>query len=214
MKTKTTLSKILTLATAVFTFSMTSIAQQEEKLPISVTIDVVNPTCAYSVDGQITLNISGGFPPYYVNGLLISGNQYTLGTINSGDFEFYISDDYLTNATVTATVTPPQALQITAIVGDATTFGGNEGFIDLTITNQTEVSFLWSAPGMPNIVIMDPNLEDQSELVAGIYAVTITEQNGCETQKRFIVNQPAPGTDPNTPSFEPDTTSSVSGNVN
>ena len=67
---------------------------------------------------------------------------------------------------------------------------------------------------MPNIVIMDPNLEDQSQLVAGIYAVTITEQNGCETQKRFIVNQPTTSTDPNTPSFEPDTTSSVSGNVN
>lgn len=214
MKTKNTFSKILALGAAVFTLSTVSFAQEPDKLPISVVVEVIDPSCSYSADGQINLSISGGFAPYYVNGQLISGNTFSLGAINNGDFEFYISDDYLTNATVTATVTPPQQLQLSANIGDATTFGGNDGFVDLTVINQTELSYQWSAPGMPNITIMDPNTEDQIGLAAGIYAVTITEPNGCETYKRYIVGQPDGSTDPSTPSFLPDTDSSQSGNSN
>lgn len=214
MKTKNTFAKILALSAAVFMISTTSFAQEPDKLPISVVVEVIDPSCSYSADGQINLNISGGFPPYYVNGQLISGTTFSIGAINNGDFEFYISDDYLTNATVTASVTPPQPLQITATVGNATSFGGNDGFVDLTVTNQTELSYFWSAPGMPDVTIMDPNTEDQSGLAAGIYAVTITEPNGCETYKRYIIGQPDGSIDPSVPSFVPNMDSSESGNIN
>ncbi|MEY3432869.1 MAG: hypothetical protein RL131_805 [Bacteroidota bacterium] len=190
MKTKTPVSKILMFAASAFLFSNSVMAQQEEKPPISVVTNVTNPTCAYSNDGQITLSISGGFPPYYVNGIQISGNEYTLGSLNNGDFNFYISDDFLTNASVSTTITAPAPLQVVAVTGDATTFGGNDGFVDLSFPVQTELYFDWSAPGMPNVILIDPNTEDQMELLAGVYMVTITEQNGCVTQKRFIIGQP------------------------
>jgi hypothetical protein len=37
------------------------------------------------------------------------------------------------------------------------------------------------------------SLEDQSGLTAGTYAVTVTESNGCETSKRFTVEQAPQG---------------------
>jgi hypothetical protein len=135
--------------------------------------------------------------------------------VNQGTFEFYVSDDFLTNALVFVTVTPPLPLQITAIVNDVTTLGGNDGAVDLTVMGQQPVTFNWSVPGNPSITFANPTAEDQSGLVSGIYSVTITEISGCETIKRFIINQPTSDAGgPSNPSYSPNTTNYQPGTVN
>ena len=99
------------LLTVTYLFSaFSSFAQiTEEKIPMSVQMVNTNPSCFGSNDGVITIDITGGFPPYSVNGLEIVGSSFEVTNLIAGQYSFYISDPLLTNTTIEVQlVTPPQ----------------------------------------------------------------------------------------------------------
>jgi hypothetical protein len=180
------------LLTVTFLFAAFSSSAQitEEKIPMSLQMVHSNPTCFGSNDGIITIDITGGFPPYFVNGLEIDGNSFQVTNLVGGQYSFYISDTLLTNSTVEVLLVAPLELEMSATVTNVSTFGGNDGAIDLTVS-YTGVSYSWSTPDGAGLV---PTQQDQDGLIAGVYAVTVTDINGCETSKRFTVGQAPQGT--------------------
>lgn len=197
MKTKFNFKNII--ATAMISFTAFSFNAQQ-KLPLSVTVSALNPTCAGSNNGEIVIDISGGFLPYTLNGIEISGTQVIMGSLTQGNYEFNVSDVSLASASGSVTLVSPQPLEVTAVIGNVSVNGGNDGFIDVTIVNQLPVTFEWSTL---EPIQIPSSVEDQQNLIAGIYVVKITETNGCETIKRFILEEPAnifiPNTDFETP---------------
>jgi hypothetical protein len=180
------------LFTVTFLFAAFSSSAQitEEKIPMSLQLVQSNPTCFGSNDGVINIDITGGFPPYFVNGLEIVGSSFQVTNLIEGQYSFYISDTLLTNSTVEVMLVAPLQLEMFASVSDVTTFGGNDGAIDLTVS-YPGVSYNWSTPDGAGLV---PTQQDQSGLIAGVYAVTVTDANGCQTSKRFTVGQAPEGT--------------------
>jgi hypothetical protein len=180
------------LLTATFLFATFSSSAQvtEVKIPMSVQMVHSNPTCFGSNDGVININITGGFPPYFVNGLEIVGSSFQVTNLVGGQYSFYITDTLLTNSTVEVLLVSPLQLEMSATVMDVSTFGGNDGAIDLTVS-YPGVSYSWSTPDGAGLV---PTQQDQAGLIAGVYAVTVTDLNGCETSKRFTVGQAPQGT--------------------
>ncbi len=70
-----------------------------------------------------------------------------------------------------------------ADVTDATTIGGTNGAIDMTISGGTPpYSFFWSNGAMT---------EDISGVGAGVYTVLIVDANGCSITDTFTVDEPA-----------------------
>jgi hypothetical protein len=180
------------LFTVTFLFAAFSSSAQitEEKIPMSLQLVQSNPTCFGSNDGVINIDITGGFPPYFVNGLEIVGSSFQVTNLIEGQYSFYISDTLLTNSTVEVMLVAPLQLEMFASVSDVTTFGGNDGAIDLTVS-YPGVAYNWSTPDGAGLV---PTQQDQSGLIAGVYAVTVTDANGCQTSKRFTVGQAPEGT--------------------
>ena len=180
------------LLTVTYLFSaFSSFAQiTEEKIPMSVQMVNTNPSCFGSNDGVITIDITGGFPPYSVNGLEIVGSSFEVTNLIAGQYSFYISDPLLTNTTIEVQLVTPPQLEMSAAVTNVSTYGGNDGAIDLTVS-YPGVSYNWSTPDGSGLV---PMQQDQSGLTAGVYAVTVIDLNGCETNKRFTVEQAPQGT--------------------
>jgi hypothetical protein len=180
------------LLTVTYLFSaFSSFAQiTEEKIPMSVQMVNTNPSCFGSNDGVITIDITGGFPPYSVNGLEIVGSSFEVTNLIAGQYSFYISDPLLTNTTIEVQLVTPPQLEMSAAVTNVSTYGGNDGAIDLTVS-YPGVSYNWSTPDGSGLV---PMQQDQSGLIAGVYAVTVIDLYGCETNKRFTVEQAPQGT--------------------
>ena len=204
MKTKQILLALGLVAFTLLISAFSSSAQSTgSKLPLSLQLAAGNPSCYASNDGSIVVDILGGYPPYYVNGVEIGGSQVVFSNLSAGPYTIYVSDTLLSSAEVQVILISPLELEMQAVVSNVSIFGGNDGAIDLTVNSQS-VSYAWMTPDGSGLV---ESLEDQTGLSAGTYAVTVTEANGCETSKRFTVEQapqgmgtgsPAPNVNPNT----------------
>jgi hypothetical protein len=181
---KTKMNFIKSIAAALILTATANVNAQGDKLPLIGAISINNPVCAGSSNGEIVINISGGFPPYVLNGVQISGNQVTMANLSGGQYPINISDQSLAALTTVATLTEPEAIQFEANINDVSAFGQSDGSIDITVLNNNNVSFSWTT--LENVVIV-PDQEDQTNLKAGVYDLVITDNNGCIAAERFIV---------------------------
>jgi PKD repeat protein len=77
----------------------------------------------------------------------------------------------------------PCNIQISAVIWDVSIFGGNDGVIDITVSNFTPpIVFQWSNGQIT---------EDIAYLTAGFYDLIVTDIMGCMAMGTFEVSQPA-----------------------
>lgn len=155
---------------------------------LSLLTNKIDPSCNGYNDGQITIDISGGVQPYSINGLEITGSQFTAGALTGGQYTFTITDANFTQVDANIILNDPQPLIIEILTTDVTSWGLNNGSANVSVLNGI-ATYLWSGTGTGFI----PNQEDQYQLTAGIYNIEITATDGCQYNKRIIINQPPAG---------------------
>lgn len=153
---------------------------------IQANIAVTEESCVPGNDGTITLNVSGGtvsgnYFYQWTNGLPSQRNQVQL---TAGTYTVTITDDNGCFIVKQATVGSSAPFTVDSIITDASCNGGNDGTINLTVNGTGGTpTFTWSN-GLPS-------QEDQANLSAGTYRVTITDpNNGCSESLSFIVDEP------------------------
>ncbi len=204
MKTSIKNLKLSLVALIASTITSTFSFGQGTKLPLSVTIQATNPTCNGSSDGSLFFTLSGGFPPYFLNGVQITNDTVSMTGLTEGSYDFTFTDISLAMSEGNAVLFAPQAPTISAVVNDVTSVLPN-GSIDLTVSSAYgPVTYDWFTFAPVNWNQAD---EDQYNLDQGIYLVTITEANGCQFAKRFTVNNNYGGSTP--PNIQPNLTSSM-----
>ena len=135
--------------------------------------------CNGMATGSANVSVNGGAGGY---SYLWNTNQTTsnLQGLNAGAYWVSITDQNGCNDSVNFTISEPPALVSSGIVTNSS-FGGNDGSIDLTATGGTPaLSYLWSNGS---------TIEDISSLSQGQYIVTITDQNLCQLTDTFDVSQ-------------------------
>ena len=172
-------SIITTLAFTILT--LTTFGQKLD--PIIGVISLTQPTCFGYSNGEISLNVSGGVAPYtylWSNG----DTTQTSSNLVSGDYSVVITD--IIGQQITGIITLPQPMQM-AIQGviTNTTMNQQTGAIDITNVSNTDGNFIWSSN---NTQIFDQSSIDQSNLMSGLYELTITYNNGCQSTSIFQVN--------------------------
>ncbi len=135
--------------------------------------DKTDPQCAYSTDGSIRLNITGGIPPVEV--VWSDGNtEWQRTNLSVGTYHVTVTDGSGFNTSLTFTLTAPE-LPVVQVDARGTTCGREDGSIRLTIQNQIGISnYRWSTGENNQSGILEP-------LAASQYGVTITDIHGCET---------------------------------
>lgn len=140
---------------------------------------VTDLSCSGSADGAISATTSGGSAPYSYN-WSNGGTTANLTGLAAGTYTLTITDlngcELVANSTVNATL----AIVLDTTVTGTSVVGANDGSIDVTVTGgAAPYTYAWSnAATTANV----------SNLTAGLYTVTVTDANGCNTS--LTVNVP------------------------
>ena len=155
-------------------------------------IAVVNFTvnqiqCYGSANGSITASVAPIIPGATLPLSYHWSNQSTalnLSNLAPGTYILTITDAAGIPQIESVTITQPPLLAATLVGVDAATLGGNNGSITTTVTGGvTPYSFTWSNGATTQSI---------ASCYAGIYAVTITDFNGCSLEKTITINSPLP----------------------
>jgi len=144
---------------------------------ISEIIASTEESCFGAEDGTALVNATGGTTPYTYAWPASAGSQTAAQAagLAQGTYVVTVTDANGCTSTSSVTISGPAAgLDITstaAVIMDVTTLGGNDGSIDITVTNGTmPYVYSWSS---------GDNIEDPVSFSAGTYFVTVTDANAC-----------------------------------
>jgi len=179
--------------------------------PISITkvnapyYDTVDISCFGADDGAIDILVTGGHTDYMDTEFFWWGPDADLNptdsiqvdsTLGPGLYSVIVTDPFACDDTAQFYLIEPDEIVLDAAVlsdtnsWNITCYGESDGFIDIE-----------SSGGIPNhyyawesdqMVLADPNLQDQNNLVAGYYYLTITDDINCVRQDTFEMRQPNP----------------------
>ncbi len=142
--------------------------------------DSTNVSCYGNAEGEITVESFGGFSPYNYQW---NTNQITetITPLIAGTYQVTVTDKYGCTATEVMQITQPDTLSASInILGSLTicdssaqlTGMGNGGLIPYQYNWNTGIS-----------------TQSIAGVGAGAYALTITDQNGCESYSEFQINE-------------------------
>jgi large repetitive protein len=148
----------------------------------NVQLTSVGVSCFGGNNGSATVSLSGGIQPY---SFLWSNNQ-TLATATNfpaGAATVTITDANGCTTTGSTTITEPTELTLTTDTDSVFCRFGNTGMAEAIAVGGTfPYSFLWSN---------GRNTAINNNLVAGSYAVTVTDFNNCRVNANVTIGQPA-----------------------
>ncbi len=137
---------------------------------------VVNILCFGNTTGSITVNPTGGTPPYlysFNGGTSFSGVN-NIQSSPAGAYNLQVIDANNCLQTLVVNITQPPALAIDPLLVNASCFGVCDGSINLqTIGGTGAYNYNWTQNVAPS------NSGIASNLCAGVYSAIITDANGC-----------------------------------
>ncbi|MGO4904036.1 PKD domain-containing protein [Flavobacterium sp. W20_MBD1_R3] len=162
---------------------------------INVVDTIKNSTCFESDDAAISITVTGGIPfstgkPYTFswagpNGFTSTEEDisnlepgiYTVRVIDNGNCPFIRS----------YTISQPAKFSFSGFKNDITCFGSNDGKVTIATTGGTlPYTYIWTKNGTPHSAS-----EDLTNLAPGVYKITITEANNCDTlTETFTIIEP------------------------
>lgn len=155
--------------------------------PIVASETITNVSCFGGNDGEISVALSGGTPPFNVAWSNGPSSTSTTSTTNSnlvaGTYTLTITDQNNCQLVETYTVTEPSQIVASAVATDVDCNGATTGAVDLTVSGGTPpYTYSWNPGGAAT--------QDLTGVGAGTYTVTVTDDNGCTTTETATVNEP------------------------
>jgi large repetitive protein len=149
--------------------------------PLSLTLSMDEPDCFGGLDGNIDVSISGGTIPYaylWNNGALTED----LPAVGSGFYQVTVTDLNGCIIVGDTVITEPAPVSLMHSQVDVLCYGNSTGAINLMPNGGTApYTFLWSNGSTQ---------EDLTNIPAGIYLVTVTDNHGCQANRTINVQQP------------------------
>jgi gliding motility-associated-like protein len=161
---------------------------------VDTTVTVTEPTalnnlffnsttisCNGLTDGTATANVSGGTPGYSYSWDNGQTTQTATG-FASGPHNVTITDANGCTISGTVTITEPSALTLTTTTDSVNCVGGSDGSAQAFGAGGTApYSFSWSTGA---------NFFEVTNLPAGVYTVTMTDANACQTNTSVTIGEP------------------------
>ncbi|HOY49466.1 MAG TPA: hypothetical protein PK281_08700 [Flavobacteriales bacterium] len=152
---------------------------------VTMSATAVLPSCTQS-NGSIDITVSGGTEPYtylWANGATTEDIQ----NLSAGIYKVIVKDGSGCSTEFTYSLRENNTLKLTSIVKQTTCLDDGSGAIDLSVTGGTApYTYIWTNGSIS---------EDLTNLIAGVYRVTVTDANGCSatlaisvSKKTFQVN--------------------------
>lgn len=151
---------------------------------LSITTTKQNISCNGAANGSITVNPVNGNTPYAYswNTSPIKTTQ-TISGLTPGIYSIKVTDAIGCSRTKTDTVTQPTLLTTTKTQTNINCYNQNTGKAKVTASGgTTPYTYSWNISGNTT--------DSATNLAAGTYIVTTTDNKGCSKQDTFIITQP------------------------
>jgi hypothetical protein len=156
---------------------------------LSANVDIIQPSCFNSFDGQIRLNISGQFDAYNIQ--LFSENEeifLPLDSLQSGNYTIIITDS-LQCTTLVQNIKlesgHPEILLDSILVINPVTSTSKDGSLQAVVSGGTgDLKYEWYKDGIN--IGSGAKIE---KLSVGIYTLIVTDSSGCRLEVRSIFLQ-------------------------
>ncbi|MEZ0542235.1 hypothetical protein [Fibrella arboris] len=160
-----------------------------ESPALTLATGATNLLCNGEPQGVISLTAAGGRSPFAFAWAGPTNNGATtrqLTNLLAGTYSVTVTDANGCTATATQSLTQPPLLTMGASYTDVTCFGGNNGQIAVSPAGGTlPYSYSWTGPASTGATTATI-----TNLVAGVYSVTVTDANGCSDELRITIDQP------------------------
>ena len=149
-----------------------------------VDLSFEDPNCFGESSGSITLIVSGGSEPYSIEWVELGVfDELNLSDLPSGDYNIIITDAQGCEDSLTVILEDPLEIAVLETTNPVLCNGGNTGSISLEVSGGLEpYTPVWTP-------VLDASLA-QENLTAGVYEVTLTDDNGCEFNNTFEITAP------------------------
>lgn len=181
MKTKILNSVLFSILTLGFVFS-------QKVNPLLVTVSLSKPTCNGYSNGYISLSPNGGTLPYtylWSNG----ETTETISNLSAGNYSVTITDGAGQVVGGVFTVEQPAPITIQAVSTNVTSYGLSNGTVDVLSVENVAGNYIYEWSSTNNLGY-NPLTLDQTSLAPNTYKLTITDQNGCQGTRGFLITQP------------------------
>jgi hypothetical protein len=135
-------------------------------------INVVNVSCAGGNNGSATASVTNGIPPYVYN--WSNGAQTaTVNNLQAGTYTITVTDANSATTSASVTIIEPPALQVDVTEEEVITCADPVATITVAASGGVfPYAYAWSS---------GQNTASIEVVVAGVYAVTVTDGNNCTT---------------------------------
>lgn len=148
---------------------------------LNLSISAQNAACFGENTGAATANPSGGTPNYSYRWNTGQTLQ-TISNIGAGNYMVTATDANGCTISQSVTVGQAPALMLSVSAQNAACFGENTGTATATASGGTpNYTYLWSNTQTTQTI---------SNLVAGVYTVTLRDANGCTSSRSATIGQP------------------------
>lgn len=152
---------------------------------ITFTTIITNPSCGAN-DGEIIISPDTEFniTSYSIDDNVTTQSDGAFSNLSAGTYTVVITDENGCEASEIVNLNNLNGPTITVVdnIG-VSCFGGNDGSVEVTATGGTApYTFSWSPSG--------GNDATASDLFAGEYTVTVTDDEGCSNQLQVTLNEP------------------------
>jgi gliding motility-associated-like protein len=137
-----------------------------------------NVSCFSEDDGSITINVTGGTGALTYSWTPNVGSGPSISGLSAGSYTINVSDEDGCSASETFLVTQPDQLSVSANVTNVIC-GASNGTITASASGgSTPYTYEWSNTATGATI---------SDLLAGVYSVTVNDDNGCTVSNSFTV---------------------------
>ncbi len=162
--------------------SLTASFTVSEPVAMTASITPTPVSCFGGNDGAADLTVTDGTPPYTYLWSTFATTEDLTG-LTAGNYVAIVTDANGCQKITTTTVTQPTQIVVSGIVTNLSCNSSSDGFIDVTVSGGTPgYTFAWSN---------STSSEDQSNVVAGTYTVTVFDANLCTATATFTITEPA-----------------------
>ncbi len=148
-----------------------TIVQVNEPTPLNIGIQTTDALCYQGASGLVDLTVTGATPPYQFNwndGQFLTED---LSNLSAGNYMVQITDNQGCIDSIAGVVNQPDSILISTEIINVSCVDQEDGAISLTVNGGiSPYSFAWSS---------GENVPSISNLMAGYYFSTITDDNSC-----------------------------------
>lgn len=141
--------------------------------------------CAGEPTGNLYAYVTGGVPPYTYDWQPSGSTEQNPVGVYAGWHYLTITDDVGCEHEDSVFIDEPDApLSLTAETGMVSCYGYYDGYIDITVAGGTPpYYYIWSN---------SMQVQDQINIPAGTYIVTVIDSHECDLEETFVITQPEP----------------------